>query len=42
MQLTAEGLAKIDLEVDRLQRAHREEDLMSEFSAVTDESEIAP
>lgn len=40
--LTAEGLARIDQEVMKMQQMHRDEDLMSEFSAVTNESEISP
>lgn len=40
--LTAEGLARIDQQLSSLQRAHRDEDLLSEFSAVTNESEISP
>ena len=32
----------IDQEVSRLQRVQRDEDLLSEFSAVTHESEISP
>ena len=41
-ELTAEGLARIDKEVMKMQKVNHEDDLMSEFSVVTDESEIAP
>ena len=40
--LTSEALAKIDQEVAKLQRVHKDEDLLSEFSVVTDESEVTP
>ena len=40
--LTAEGLAKIDQDIMKLQRANREEDMLSEFSIITDESEVSP
>lgn len=38
--LTAADLEKIDRETEKLQRINREEDLMSDFSGVTDETEI--
>ena len=41
-QLTAAGLANLDKELEKLQREARDEDVMTEFSIVTDESEIAP
>ena len=41
-ELTQEALVKIDREVEKLQRVQREDDLVSEFSVVTDESEITP
>jgi len=41
-QLTAAGLADLDRELERLQRVPRDEDVMTEFSVVTDDSEIAP
>jgi hypothetical protein len=41
-ELTHEALVKIDREVEKLQRVQREDDLVSEFSVVTDESEITP
>ena len=41
-QLTAAGLANLDKEMEKLQREARDEDVMTEFSIVTDESEIAP
>lgn len=40
--LTSAALAKIDQEVAKLQRVHRDEDMLSEFSVVTNESEITP
>ena len=41
-ELTAESLARIDKEVMGMHRAHHEDDLMSEFSVITNETEIAP
>lgn len=40
--LTAEGLAELDRELEKLRKEQRDEDVMTEFSVVTDESEIAP
>jgi hypothetical protein len=40
--LTASGLANLDKELERLQRVPKDDDIISEFSAITDESEIAP
>ena len=40
--MTSAALAKIDQEVSKLQRVHRDEDLLSEFSVVTNESELTP
>ena len=41
-ELTREALAKIDQEVTKLQRVQNDDDLQSEFSVVTDESEVTP
>lgn len=40
--LTAEALAQIEQEVQKLSRAHKDEDVLTEFSVITDESEMAP
>eukprot|EP00347_Sterkiella_histriomuscorum_P001912 403370193 len=40
--LTAEGLAELDRELDKLRKEQRDDEVMTEFSVVTDESEIAP
>ena len=41
-QLTAAGLADLDRELERLQHVQKDDDLLTEFSVVTDDSEIAP
>ncbi len=41
-ELTREALARIDQEVTKLQRVQNDDDLVSEFSVVTDESEVTP
>lgn len=41
-KLTAAGLAQIDNQIENLKKIHRDEEVMTEFSVVTDESEIAP
>jgi hypothetical protein len=40
--LTKEGLSRIDREVSNMQRVQKEEDMLSEFSAITNESEVTP
>ena len=41
-ELTREALARIDQEVTKLQRVQNDDDMQSEFSVVTDESEVTP
>ena len=41
-ELTREALARIDQEVTKHQRVQNDDDLVSEFSVVTDESEVTP
>jgi hypothetical protein len=38
--LTAADLEKIDRETEKLQKINREEDMLSEFSGFTDETEV--
>lgn len=38
--LTAADLEKIDRETEKLQRINREEDLLSDFSGATDDTEV--
>ncbi|CDW86689.1 protein fantom [Stylonychia lemnae] len=41
-QLTAAGLAQLDQELEKLRHGVKDDDVLTEFSAVTDNSEISP